>query len=75
MNRIFKTVWNRVRCCYVAVNEKVTNASQASSKSLASLVLTSLCVSQVGAASFVWQDGYLTKDALDGYDEIYPIAA
>ena len=38
---------------------------------MASLVLTSLCVSQVGAASFVWQDGYLTKDALDGYDEIY----
>ena len=26
MNKIFKTVWNRVRRCYVAVNETVTRA-------------------------------------------------
>ena len=35
MNKIFKTVWNRVRRCYVAVNETVTGAAQASGKAAA----------------------------------------
>ena len=35
MNKIFKTVWNRVRRCYVAVNEAVCGASQASGSSSA----------------------------------------
>ena len=31
MNKTFKTVWNQVRRCYVAVNEKVKGAAQRSS--------------------------------------------
>ena len=42
MNRIFKTVWNRVRRCYVAVNETVTSASQATGKQV---VGTFICCS------------------------------
>lgn len=40
MNKIFKTVWNRVRRCYVAVNETVTGAAQSSGKSAAIIGVT-----------------------------------
>lgn len=33
MNRVFKTVWNCVRGCYVAVNEAVTGAAQSRGES------------------------------------------
>ena len=38
MNHVFKTVWNRVRRCYVAVNETVTGARQANGKTSACMV-------------------------------------
>mgnify|MGYP000021224864 CR=1 FL=1 len=42
MNKIFKTIWNRARRCYVAVNEAVCGAAQTSGSFLA--VVTSVLV-------------------------------
>ena len=48
MNKIFKTVWNRVRRCYVAVNETVSGAAQASGKTA---VTIGVALTVAGAAS------------------------
>ena len=48
MNRIFRTVWNRVRRQLVAVNESVTGASQASGSTVRGSVVNAQPVNTVG---------------------------
>ena len=48
MNRIFRTVWNRVRRQLVAVNETVTGASQASGSTVKGSVVNAQPVNTVG---------------------------
>lgn len=48
MNRIFRTVWNRVRRQLVAVNESVTGASQASGSTVKGSVVNAQPVNTVG---------------------------
>ena len=48
MNRIFRTVWNRVRRQLVAVNESVTGASQASGSTVKGSVVNAQPVYTVG---------------------------
>ncbi len=48
MNRIFRTVWNRVRRQLVAVNETVTGASQASGSTVKGSVVNAQSVNTVG---------------------------
>jgi hypothetical protein len=48
MNRIFRTVWNRVRRQLVAVNESVTGASQASGSTVKGIVVNAQPVNTVG---------------------------
>ena len=52
MNKSFKTVWNTARRCYVAVNEKVSGAAQASGKSgaLVAAVVAATMVAGVAQA-------------------------
>ena len=73
MNHIFKTVWNRVRRCYVAVNETVTAASQAAGArslvvgTLAAVSLTSSYASEIHVQTGIYNDiGYHDKVALVG---------
>lgn len=71
MNHIFKTVWNRVRRCYVAVNETVTGASQAtgSTNSLViGSVLTAIAFTQSFASEIHVQTG--TYGDIGYYDKI-----
>ena len=59
MNRIFKTVWNRVRRCYVAVNETVTGAKQSSGKGViaTSVIVASLAgMPSCGNALAIYED-------------------
>lgn len=48
MNRIFRTVWNRVRRQLVAVNESVTGAAQASGSTVKGSVVNAQPVNTVG---------------------------
>lgn len=48
MNKIFRTVWNRVRRQLVAVNESVTGASQASGSTVRGSVVNAQPVNTVG---------------------------
>ena len=68
MNRIFKTVWNRVRRCYVAVNETITGAKQASGKTAlaVSLVLSSVSTSSL-ADVYLWGWDHYTKVPSGGW--------
>ncbi|MBS5492041.1 MAG: ESPR domain-containing protein [Sutterella wadsworthensis] len=70
MNHIYKTIWNRVRRCYVAVNEKVQSSAQTSGKSLCAIIAGGLVAQSTWGASLIWEDGFLTTGALDGYSEI-----
>ena len=55
MNHIFKTVWNRVRRCYVAVNEKVQSASQSNGKTITLIGATALLLSEPAFCTLDWQ--------------------
>ena len=55
MNHIFKTVWNRVRRCYVAVNEKVQSASQSNGKAITLVGATALLFSEPALCTLEWQ--------------------
>ena len=70
MNHIYKTIWNRVRRCYVAVNEKVQSSAQTSGKSLCAIIAGGLIAQSALGSSFIWEDNFLTTGALDGYSEI-----
>ena len=53
MNKIFKTVWNRVRRCYVAVNETVTSARQATGTVMTAVGLMAIVSAQPAIATEV----------------------
>ena len=69
MNRIFKTVWNRVRRCYVAVNETIASAAQASGKSAAAFA-TGLVV--ITSPAFATHNTILTGtySSISYYDQL-----
>lgn len=62
MNKIFKTVWNRVRRCYVAVNETVTGAAQSSGKSALLIGSAAFLISGSINATVITSSGNVSGD-------------